>query len=241
MIHIGTWNSKWAKPGTAKGGRVANLLTEPDCDILCVTEGYAKILPEGGHTIDAGPCWGCPILEGQRKVLLWSKRQWSEVDYDKTGRPLGGRFVTGITETEAGPLQVVGVCIPWHGAHVNYCQKDSKYWQEHERWLAAFETLRYRWARARTVVLGDYNQRIPRNGKGAPPVRTHELLLRAFDGFEIATDGELANAPAPGRAIDHIAHTPDLALVGDIEFWPKNDNDGELSDHFGIRANFDFL
>ena len=40
------------------------------------------------------------------------------------------------------------------------------------------------------------------------------MLLGAFGGFTIATTGDLAQAP--GLAIDHIAHSPDLAPVGDI-------------------------
>ena len=110
---IGTWNTQWAKPGTARGCRVANALTAPGCDILCVTEGYAAILPEGGHVIDAGLDWGYRASEGRRKMLLWSKRPWSDVDPVGSDALPGGRFVAGTTETGLGPLSVVGVCIPW--------------------------------------------------------------------------------------------------------------------------------
>jgi len=154
MLRIGTWNTQWAKPNATLGNVVRASLSYPNCDILCVTEGYKDILPRANFVVDGGPDWGCPIVDGRRKVLLWSKRPWSDVDCVETGRPLGGRFVAGVTETDAGPLQVVGVCIPWRDAHVKYCQKDSKQWQEHERWLSAFETLRYRRATARTIVLG---------------------------------------------------------------------------------------
>ncbi len=92
-----------------------------------------------------------------------------------------------------------------------------------------FEKLRYRIAKSKTIVLGDFNQRIPR--KWAPK-RLHEALLRAFDGFEFATAGELAGVPQ--LVIDHIAHTPDLTLRG-IRNWPKrNAQDESLSDHFGV-------
>ena len=74
MVRIGTWNTEWAVPGSARGNRVSRLLAAPDCDILCVTEGYAEILPGGGHIIDAGPDWGYTAKEGRRKVLLWSRR-----------------------------------------------------------------------------------------------------------------------------------------------------------------------
>ena len=236
MLRIGTWNTQWARPGTAQGNRVRPSLSDPDCDILCVTEGYKDIFPRANYCVDGGPDWGCPIVEGRRKVLLWSKRPWSNVVRVDSGRPLGGRFVAGITATDAGPLEVVGVCIPWRDAHVYHCQKDSQRWQEHERWLGAFETLHYRRATERTVVLGDFNQTIPRRRR--QDKRVYAALRRAFKGFTFATAGSLAGPKA--LAIDHIAHTPDLVRMGDIGIWPKQSEHGShLSDHFGVWCDFD--
>lgn len=236
MVRIGTWNTEWAKPGTAKGDRVGELLAEPDCDILCVTEGYAEILPDGGQIIDAGPDWGYPAPPGRRKVLLWSKQPWSGPWSDFGSVPSSwfpeGRFVGGITQTDVGPIVVVGACIPWSGAHVYTGRRNRIPWEDHERWLAGFRSWRNRQTTQRTIVLGDFNQCIPRK---KAPYRTHELLLRAFDGFTFATAGELSGAP--GLAIDHIAHTPDLLFDGRLEFWPRRSKKGEpLPDHFGIRA-----
>lgn len=229
-LRIGTWNTEWAKPGSSRGRRVSAELAEPDCDILCVTEGYAGVLPKGGHVIDAGQDWGYPILEGRRKVLLWSKRDWTDIDAVGSREFPNGRFVVGVTQTRTGsPLTIVGVCIPWAGAHVKSGCRNRRLWQDHEAWLVGFEKLRYRIAKSKTIVLGDFNQRIPR--KWAPK-RLHEALLRAFDGFEFATAGELAGVPQ--LVIDHIAHTPDLTLRG-IRNWPKrNAQDESLSDHFGV-------
>ena len=69
VLRIGTWNINWAKPGTERGRCVVKRLAAPGCDLLCVTEGYAGILPDGGHLIDAGPDWGYAAVEGRRKVL----------------------------------------------------------------------------------------------------------------------------------------------------------------------------
>ena len=41
-----------------RGKLVRALLADSDCDILCVTEGGAEILPDGGDLIDAGSDWG---------------------------------------------------------------------------------------------------------------------------------------------------------------------------------------
>ncbi len=234
MLRIGTWNTQWAGPGTLRGQRIRVALAEPGCDIVCVTEGYEKILPRGGHVIDAGPDWGNPIKEGCRKVLLWSKRPWADVK-QFAGRPLGGRLVAGSTVTDAGPLTIVGVCIPWSMAFAKGAAKDSKPWEEHGKWLSGFEALPYRDTSDKTVVLGDFNQRIPRRSQ---PRHVYEKLRRAFDGFEIATAGRLAGAAS--LAIDHIAHTPDLKVMGDVGVWPaRSEQDKPLSDHFGVWSDFD--
>ena len=232
---IGTWNTQWAVPGSARGVRVSAAVAVPGCDVLCVTEGSAGLLPGEGHIIDAGTTWGYPLpREDRRKVILWSRSPWTEVDSLGSEDLPSGRFVKGVTETAIGQLTVVGVCIPWDGAHVSSGRKDRTRWQDHQAWLEAFEGLPYRSAADRTVVLGDFNQRIPR---ARAPRRIHEALLQAFDGFAITTAGDLPGAP--GLAIDHIAHTPDLTRVGSIGIWPKrNDQHEPMSDHFGVWADF---
>ncbi|MDE0108620.1 MAG: hypothetical protein OXN96_12455 [Bryobacterales bacterium] len=234
-IRIGTWNTEWAKPIGIRGNIISEKLAASGCDVLCVTEGFAGILPDGGHVIDAGKDWGYPIYKGRRKVLLWSKQPWTpHVDAVGTADLPGGRFVAGSTGTLSGTcLTVVGVCIPWSGAHVKGGRKDRTWWQDHEVWLAGFEKLRSRIPESRTIVLGDFNQRIPRHRY--VPVRAYEALKCVFKGFRFATEGEL---PKGLRLIDHIAHTPDLTR-GSIGIWNKKSADGiRLSDHFGVWCDF---
>ena len=233
-IRIGTWNTKWAKPSSIRSDIISDKLAASGCDVLCVTEGFAGILPNGGHVIDGGKDWGYPIYKGRRKVLLWSRQPWTpHVDAVGSADLPSGRFVAGSTETLTGScLTVVGVCIPWSGAHVRTGRKDRRLWQDHEAWLEGFEKLCSRIPESRTIILGDFNQRIP---KKWAPQRTHEALLRAFDRFQFATQGEL---PEGQRLIDHIAHTPDLARDS-IGVWDKTAADGTcLSDHFGVWCDF---
>ena len=233
-IRIGTWNTEWAKPSSIRGNIISEKLAASGCDVLCVTEGFAEILPDGGHVIDAGKDWGYPIYKGRRKVLLWSKQPWTPyIDAVGSADLPGGRLVAGITETLSGIcLTVVGVCIPWSGAHVRNGRKDRRLWQDHEVWLAGFEKLRSRIPESRTIVLGDFNQRIPRK---YTPLRVGKALECAFDGFSFATEGELS---AGHTLIDHIAHTPDLTRRG-FAIWDKNSVDGtHLSDHFGVWCDF---
>ena len=231
-VRIGTWNTQWANPrGNGKGDRVRTALAVPDCDILCVTEGSAGLVPAEGHVVDGGTNWGYPVQpRDRRKVLVWSRFPWTEVDgVGSTDFP-GGRFVKGVTETPIGPLTVIGACIPWDGAHVSSGRKDRKRWEDHHAWLEAFEGLPWRRSTGRMVVLGDFNQRIPRT---RAPRRAFEALLLAFDGLAIAT------ADAPGVAIDHIAHTRDLKLRSPIGLWPRRDSkDQTMSDHVGVWADF---
>ena len=233
-IRIGTWNTEWAKPVSIRGKIIGDKLAASDCDVLCVTEGSAGILPAGGHVIDAGKDRGYPIRKDRRKVLLWSKRPWTpHIDAVGSDEIPKGRFVAGTTETLSGTcLTFVGVCIPWSGAHVRNGRKDRKLWQDHEAWLAGFENLRQQFPESRTVVLGDFNQKIPRTWA---PHRVHEALLQAFKGFQFATEGELSGGQT---LIDHVAHTPDLTR-GSIGIWNKESVDGtRLSDHFGVWCDF---
>ncbi len=235
-VRIATWNVAWAVADSERGTRIAAALKAPDCDIVCVTEGCADILPAGGHAIDAGPALGYGLEETQRNVLLWSRHPWAAADIGISSALPAGRLVAGITLTALGPLTVVGVCIPRRDANVRSGRKDRSQWQEHEAWLAGFESLPYRHAKRRTVVLGDFNQRVPRRSQ---PKGVHAALLHAFEGFCFATAGEMEGAP--GRALDHIAHTPDMALAGGIGLWPREDrHDNRLSGRFGVWGDFAF-
>ena len=265
-VRVGTWNVWWAKRGSERGPFVAEVLGEPDCDILCVTEvGDADILPKGGNIIDAGTDWGYEIPKaspGRRKVLLWSKRPWTPVFDPLQAQLPGGRLVAGVTETPIGKITVVGVCIPWSGAHVFTGGKNRLPWEDHRAWVAGFRWLEL--GRGPMIVLGDFNQAFPR-------VRTPPLLNQALRnalekrGLRVVTEGFLdppahavGDVPGPWQVelsdtkpgdgsvqlIDHIAHSEDLDLhrateqregVRRVGVFPrKNFKGATLSDHNGV-------
>lgn len=255
-IRVGTWNTAWAAP--ARANRIRSILEAPKCHVLCVTEGRAGLLPSGGHVIDGGADWGYPIVPGRRKVLLWSEAPWRKIDHGPES--MSGRFVAGATETPIGELTIVGVCIPWDGSHVKGGRRNHKKWGDHLGWLAGFGSLPYATG-TRTIVLGDFNQTIPRT---RAPLRAHSALIEAFEGLRIATVGTLpwgnrddrgAGAPKDGlwrtqlgsekgpkkRLIDHIAHSRDLAVLGPeraIGIFPERTPDEYLSDHVGVWTDF---
>ena len=145
-----------------------------------------------------------------------------------------GRLVSGVTQTTVGTLAVIGVCIPHDKSHELSGRKDRWRWEEHELWLREFEKLSYSRATNKTVVLGDFNQRIPSQWAKR---QAREALAHAFRVFQIPTSGNLPGLPH--RVLDHIAHTPDLQLCGDVRFWCKRDPKGKpLSDHFGVWGEF---
>lgn len=154
-VRIGTWNTHWAVPGSERGIRVRTALGTPECDVLCVTEGSAGVLPADGHVIDTGTDWGYPLRgQGHRKVLLWSRSPWTEVDPVGSRDLPAGRFLHGATDTSMGPLTVIGTCIPWGGAHVLSGSKDRTRWQDHLAWLGVF-TFPPRRRRAESRFLAD--------------------------------------------------------------------------------------
>ena len=149
--------------------------------------------------------------EDHRKVILWSKRRWTAVrTYPE--RPLAGRFVAATTRTEAGRLNVVGVCIPWPAAHVSTGQKDRKRWDEHVHWLREFERVCPDDPR-RTIVLGDFNQSIPRRRQNKA---AYEELRRVFQPFTFRTAGWIGAA----ECVRHRPHRP----------YPGLDSDGRHRD-----------
>jgi hypothetical protein len=136
IARIGVWNSEWAGPRSPRRKRIIRKLADLNTGILCVNEGYRDLLPQNGNS---DPDCGYPIIKGRRKVLLWSRHDWILVDRVGSLTMPGGRFVSGVTETPASSLTVLGVCIPWRMAHVSTGSQDRKSWEDH---LAYLEGLR---------------------------------------------------------------------------------------------------
>lgn len=234
-VRVGTWNVQWTTPGSRKAPLLTEVLAAPGCDILCVTEGDAGILPAGGHVIDGGTDWGYPLPKaspGRRKVLLWSRRPWTPV-FDTLQDALpGGRLVAG--------------------------RRDRVQWQDHLGWLSGFERLSYARSRRRTIILGDFNQRSPKGGK------LHGAFQKALGHFELSTSGfmveastrlgangvdlrevvltDTPSAKGVAQLIDHIAHSEDLIQdrrtaeregARRIGVFPKAIDGTRLSDHTG--------
>lgn len=222
-----TWNLEWASPKSRPAKLIMELVTATEPDVICFTEALTDLMPPG-HLIEADPDYGYPIIEGRRKVLLWSRQPWTEVDAvgDSTMPP--GRFISGITEG----IRFVGVCIPWKDAHVRTGRRDRQPWEDHLSYCQGLERILKTYAQQSIpiCILGDYNQRIPRLTQ---PLNVFEALTAAIpDHFNVVTAG-LTDAEG-SNFIDHIAVSPNLEVT--IKgILPKVAEDGtKLSDHAGV-------
>jgi hypothetical protein len=230
-IRIAVWNCQWAKPGSTKHSELLRRINLCDVDVICLTETYENALPASWQTITSHPDYGYRILNGRRKVLIASCTGWQSVDqFGHTLMP-GGRFVAGQVSTPIGPVRFIGVCIPWRDAHVRTGRSDRKLWEDHLQFLDGLKHFLDSLDRSvPTVLLGDFNQRIPRYKQ---PKYIYDRLSEVLsDNFQIATAGPIH--PIDKLSIDHVAHTTGMQLCKIKSLSNLTDDCRPLSDHFGL-------
>ena len=83
---------------------------------MCLTETHNELRGQGGFGICSGADYGYGLQKNRRKVLLWSREPWTQVDGLGIDSLPPGRFVSGVTQTSVGEVAVIGVCIPWFGS-----------------------------------------------------------------------------------------------------------------------------
>jgi exonuclease III len=224
-----TWNLEWTPPKSRRADLILKHVAAANPDVVCFTEVLLDLMPPG-HLIESAPDYGYPIQEGRRKVLLWSRDPWTEVDSVGDETMPSGRYISGIT----GGVRFVGVCIPWKDAHVKTGRCDREPWEDHLSYCQGLaRVLRsYTDQPFPVCVLGDYNQRIPRISQ---PLPVFEALMAAIPThFNIATAG-LTDTEG-FKFIDHIAVSPTLK-VSINGILPKSaDDDTRLSDHAGVHV-----
>lgn len=76
-------------------------------DLICLTEAYeGSTAPLGGHEIaDLGAAWSNSRHDGESLALLWSPNPWDEVDAVGNDGTATGGYISGITDTHAGPMR----------------------------------------------------------------------------------------------------------------------------------------
>ena len=228
------WNVQWATPRSRRSGEILRRIDLPSPEVVCLTETDDRLLSRGGHTICSRPDYGYPITGGRRKIMLWSREPWEEVDDLGIESMPPGRFVSGVTQTSLGVVTVIGICIPWFDCRTEArrgAERKAR-WEDHEQSLACLTEHLGRVVAKRLIVMGDFNQIIGQGSRA--PVRLQAVLRAAFPpGMTIVTS-ELA---LEGRKnIDHVVLSDDLAAESVDAV--SNEHDGRrLSDHFGVVAD----
>jgi hypothetical protein len=230
-LSVVVWNVEWRRSASADGRELSALIQACRPDIACITEGYPDFL-DLPYRVESAPDYGYPLVDSRRKVLLWSRHPWLDAD------PLGddglpsGRYAGGRTSTPLGDVFVHGICVPWQRAHVETGRRDRRPWEDHLLYLAGLRRVLEKSDRTvPTVVVGDYNQAIPRR---RAPQHVYQALRNAFPTtIQWATEGV---ASTQGMAsVDHLNHSSEL-MVSQISVLSNlRAEGGDLSDHFGLH------
>ena len=211
MFKISCWNSDWATPASKRG---KFFIDKFDSDIICLTEGYENLLPKDGNIISSHEDYGYKTKKGRRKVILWSKNEWTDIDQLGSKEIPSGRFISGVTSG----IRIIGLCIPWRFAHVSTGRKDRNPWEDH---LSFIQNLSF--SNEKTIILGDFNQNIPKKNQ---PEKVFASLNNMIDGFNLLTTN---------MGLIHIVISTDL-IAENIENIATENN----SDHEGISCLVNF-
>ena len=233
VITLATWNVEWATP--RKHDTIRDRIAGWSADILVVTEGDHGVLPTGGTAVDGGTDWGYRVTKPERrKVMLWSRWPLRDVSTDVPSGVRSGRLIDAVIDSPAGPIRVLAVCIPWRDAHVRTgIDPHGEPWREHRAFVAHLgELIAAHPADQPLVVMGDFNQRLPRTRQ---PEDMHAALATALGQLYVATAGTEPLRGLSRQEVDHIALSPSLAVE---EVWGVDRHDGArpLSDHDAVLA-----
>ena len=239
-MKVVNWNVQWATLASVRSPEILRRIASHDPEVICLTETNKDLLAGRGYLIWPQPYSGGTVIQGRRKVLLWSRHPWRKIDWSGDRSMPPGRFVSGITRTSIGDVMVIGVCIPWHNANVNVGTKDKGSWAEHSAYLHGLDSILKRKTSYPVVLTGDFNQQIGQINRPYPPhsnpvrAELQETMLAApTPGLTIATAGLGLRGR---RAIDHIAISGDLSAAS-MTTIDNQDGEQRLSDHFGVVAD----
>lgn len=227
------WNIERRAPQSRQASMLIERAVAQRPDVICLTEAHeASTAMLGGHEIaDRGATWAFDRRDGERLVALWSPSPWRDVDMGNEDTAPGG-LVSGVTATPVGTVRVVGICAPHHAASQIGAAEKARMWTEQVAfWNGLAKLVAARNRSIPTVLLGDFNQYVPRvwGSKAA-----HAAMLTALDDLRVATGGPISGIDNP--TVDHVAHTPDLAPQEVIGLSRFDDDGRALSDHFGVVA-----
>ncbi|MEO9969674.1 MAG: endonuclease/exonuclease/phosphatase family protein [Hyphomonadaceae bacterium] len=230
-IRVVNWNIERRGPHTWQAASLISEIADLHPDLVCLTEAHEVSLDAlGGHVISHVGYRSAHKKPSERLVLLWSSAPWQPLVIPESLQYLGG-LIGGVTNLDGQEMLCIGLCIPYHMAKLASEEK-TRPWHHHKTFLKQVAPwLRTQIGERPIIVVGDFNQRIPRKYGSR---EAYDLLMQALDPFEIITRGELA--PLGELTIDHIGLNGGFRAAR-IEARSRFGHDGRpRSDHFGIFA-----
>jgi exonuclease III len=230
VIRLLIWNTEWKSPRYRPGKLMAAIIAHHDPDILCLTEVRHALVPDHGSALFSGPEPGYDRPSDRCKVGLWSRGLWTNGDLPDSASAMAGRYISGVTQVSDRSIAVVGVCIPWNFAHVTSGNRNCSPWQAHIDFNHELAPVLRQQASMPHLVVGDYNQRIPRQ---TAPIAAYDSLMTALpsDRYRLATGGAIADQGI--QLIDHCAHTQHFTAQS-VQIIPNEAQGIRLSDHVGV-------
>ncbi len=238
IVRIVVWNVEWAGIRSERGGVIRDQIWTLDPDVVCICEGTEDLLPTYGYRLVPALSYGPNAKLGCHKVMLWSKLPWIASDALGSRDLPPGRFIQASTKTPVGAMSLFGICIPYQMANVSFGYKNKKPWEDHSNYLAELTSLLdQRQRNYPSVILGDFNQRVPRV---RAPKKIYEQLSQTLGSdFRIVTKGVLSGLVAQG--VNHCAVTNDLVASKVWGLPNMNEHGLRLSDHAGVVADLTLM
>ncbi|MCY4063100.1 MAG: hypothetical protein OXG53_12080 [Chloroflexi bacterium] len=241
-MRILNWNTEFVSP-RAKSDKfeiIRATIAGYNADVICLTEAYPETMPDGGYLIKSNESGRVKAeAGGARKVLLWSRNAWSDVDLIGSPGLPAGRFISATTIADGVKWRFAGMCIPYFGYRMSkkhWGDEALRPWQGAEIYLDILrsEVLPQDRFRKRTILLGDYNLHIPPGKASRQTKAVSQRCESTFAGWEIPTAGEINDPVLDKRFIDHVALSKDIESRS-MRFISRIAEDGTvLSDHNGV-------
>lgn len=230
-IRIAIWNIQRKRPNSEAGRSIRAIIERADPDLVVLTEAFSGSL--GWNEIVSGPHYAAR-MESERKVVVYSRRAWSEVDMGQGRNGPDGRYVSAMTYAAGTKIRCIGVCVPWSGAAT--AEGPLPKWQAHREFLAELkQTVLDLDFNMPVIVAGDFNQHVPRV---RAPRDVYGMLDSAFsDQFTCFTAGPQGLSDL--RVIDHLFASKHFKAPV-VQLLANTGADGRaLSDHAGLLVSLD--
>lgn len=230
-INIINWNIERQAPSKRRAQIMMERISALSPDVICLTEAFeGSTTTLGGFEISVrGVAWS-KEAPGERKVVLWSRNPWINADFGLAKPLQSGAYIAATTRTPLGDIEIIGICIPYNFASPYGETPKARPWTQHLIFLEGLkQAMIDRDPAAHTILMGDFNQYIPRiwGSKAA-----NSALEGALGTLTICTGGVIDGVGRP--TIDHVALSPQLLAQSTSGIDEHDENGRKLSDHFGL-------